>query len=119
MTEWTKIIGLQSFLKSQNIPFVFAQGTSMLPSNIMLNIGYQDVQEMIGQFMIENPIVDLVDTNNWVNWYPCRALGGWDYTHKLQDFDLNESADDSHPNIDGNRMIADDFQNAFERIYGT
>lgn len=48
MTEWTKIIGLQSFLKSQNIPFIFAQGTGMVPSNVMLNITYEEGQEIIG-----------------------------------------------------------------------
>ena len=117
ITEWTKILGLQSFLESQGIKYIFAQGTPMLASNVLMNMGYMDAQELIGEFIISNPLIDLIDSDKWVNWYPCKSLGGYDYTHKLQDMKLNHSENDSHPNEGGNIMIAEDFENKYKSLY--
>jgi len=118
-TEWTKILGLQSFLETQGIKYIFAQGTPMITSNVLINLGYLEAQELIGEFIISNPLIDLIDTDKWVNWYPCISLGGYDYTQKLVDLNLYHSGTDNHPNEEGNIMIAEDFENKYKKLYGS
>jgi hypothetical protein len=72
--------------------------------------------------MIDSKIFDEIDEKKFIGWPILKQIGGYTVGNILNKIDpeqkeLRISKDDSHPNAEGHKIIAQEIYNAYEKVY--
>jgi hypothetical protein len=104
----------QTMMEVHNIPYLQIQGCS--PCD------HQDEYIIMKQFFLNQYFLKM-NENTFVGWPPFPALGGTHIDQVLDDIDpdrkkLRISEEDTHPNEEGHKVIAEYIFKEVEREYG-
>jgi hypothetical protein len=74
------------------------------------------------QTFLNSKIFDEIDEKKFIGWPIMREIGGYNVIDMLDKLDpertqLRISKEDHHPNAEGNKIIAQEIYNAYEKVY--
>jgi hypothetical protein len=110
---------LRHFLIAQmllkDIPYLMIQGVDTTQYDLERKA--KDIQTFLN-----SKIFDEIDEKKFIGWPIMQELGGYNVNNILDKLDpeqkeLRISAEDSHPNAEGHKIIAQEIYNAYEKIY--
>ena len=115
---------LRHFLIAQmllkDIPYLMIQGTKvMLKTDKRVSPRFQTSPSAT---MINSKIFDEIDEKKFIGWPILKQIGGYTVIDILDKVDperkqLRISDEDSHPNAEGHKIIAQEIYNAYKKIY--
>ena len=131
---------LRHFLITQmllkDIPYLMIQGTSPLARRFFLSrqnerlfgsvqdrrINRRDTFRLAMKAMIDSKIFDEIDEKKFIGWPILEQIGGYTINDMLDKIDpernqLRVSAEDTHPNAEGHKIMAQEIYNAYEKVY--
>ena len=131
---------LRHFLIAQmllkDIPYLMIQGTSPLARRFFLSrqnerlfglvqdrrINRRDTFRLAMKAMIDSKIFDEIDEKKFIGWPILEQIGGYTINDMLDKIDpernqLRVSAEDTHPNAEGHKIMAQEIYNAYEKVY--
>jgi len=112
---------LRYFLMSQmllkDIPYLMIQGTSPLQ-----NMNEKTAFKLVIAAMVESKIFNEINPDQFIGWPILKQIGGYtvgDILNKIdpEQKELRISKDDTHPNAEGHKIMAQEIYNAYEKIY--
>ena len=113
---------LRYFLMSQmllkDIPYLMMQGVGLLDRVDRIH-PHKDIWI---QTFLNSKIFDEIDEKKFIGWPIMREIGGYNVIDMLDKLDpertqLRISKEDHHPNAEGNKIIAQEIYNAYEKVY--
>ena len=112
---------LRYFLMSQmllkDIPYLMIQGT-----NPLQNMNEKTAFKLVIAAMVESKIFNEINPDQFIGWPILKQIGGYTVIDILDKVDperkqLRISDEDSHPNAEGHKIIAQEIYNAYKKIY--
>jgi len=97
----------------EDIPYLMIQGVGI---NAVKN------RELVIQTFINSKIFYEIDEDKFIGWPIAQEIGGYNVENILNKLDpertdLRISDEDSHPNAEGHKIMAQEIYNAYEKIY--
>jgi hypothetical protein len=112
---------LRYFLMSQmllkDIPYLMIQGT-----NPLQNMNEKTAFKLVIAAMVESKIFNEINPDQFIGWPILEQIGGYTINDMLDKIDpernqLRVSAEDTHPNAEGHKIMSQEIYNAYEKIY--
>jgi hypothetical protein len=116
---------LRYFLMSQmllkDIPYLMIQGVDV-QYKLAAEQGNVTAELKWPQIFLNSKIFDEIDEKKFIGWPIMREIGGYNVIDMLDKLDpertqLRISKEDHHPNAEGNKIIAQEIYNAYEKVY--
>jgi hypothetical protein len=134
------IKSLRHFLIAQmllkDIPYLMIQGTSPLARRFFLSRQNETLSDLLKhrrknrrdtlrlatKAMIDSKIFDEIDEKKFIGWPRLKQIGGYTINDMLDKIDpernqLRFSVEDTHPNAEGHKIMAQEIYNAYEKVY--
>jgi len=134
------IKSLRYFLIAQmllkDIPYLMIQGTSPLDQRFFLSRQNETLSDLLKhrrknrrdtlrlatKAMIDSKIFDEIDEKKFIGWPILKQIGGYTINDMLDKIDpernqLRFSVEDTHPNAEGHKIMAQEIYNAYEKVY--
>ena len=112
---------LRYFLMSQmllkDIPYLMIQGT-----NPLQNMNEKTAFKLVIAAMVESKIFNEINPDQFIGWPILKQIGGYTINDMLDKIDpernqLRFSVEDTHPNAEGHKIMAQEIYNAYEKVY--
>jgi hypothetical protein len=114
----------------KDIPHLYIQGPSAVnhynTETLLVEVNYHNNSKCdAGKSFLNSPYFDYVEENlsdKFIGWPIFLEIGGYDVNNILDKIDpertqLRISDEDSHPNAEGHKIIAQEIYNAYEKVY--
>ena len=99
----------QNYCESNNIPYMQCSAFNMLSDNVI-------------SLMLDHPIFYKMNEDHFYGWPMFSQIGGFNLSDKLNEVDpemkkLRVSDEDTHPNTEGHKVIAELLYKQYELVY--